>query len=234
MSTITNKELKENIKDSLGLGVSDSSPTLNEAYVIQEKSFKLPTEMLSSKNKRNHIEIYDQNVKDFNRISAELDVADRSAASSDHSEYRSLKLDETYNLNGSYLHELYFANISDLHSEISMDSLTFMRLERDFGTFDDWQQDFIACTLSSRCGWAITGFNLYLQRYVNCMVDLHSLNVPVGIYPVIVMDAWQHAYYRDYLKDVKTYTYAMMKELNWEVIENRFKKAERLAKALRD
>lgn len=48
-------------------------------------------------------------------------------------------------MNGSYLHELYFANIADSQSRISMDSLSYMRLNRDFGTFDNWQRDFIAC-----------------------------------------------------------------------------------------
>ena len=114
-----------------------------------------------------------------------------------------------------------------------MDSLSYMRLARDFGTFDDWQKDFIACCMASRCGWAMTVYNTYLQRYVNCVVDLHSSSVPVGSVPIIVMDVWQHAYYRDYVKDVKTYVFAMMKELNWEVIESRFQRAERIAKVLR-
>ena len=61
---------------------------------------------------------------------------------------------------------------------------------------------------------------------MNCSIDLHSKNVPTGMYPVIVMDMWQHAYYKDYLKDAKTYLIAMMKQLNWNVIEERFKKAE--------
>jgi len=68
---------------------------------------------------------------------------------------------------------------------------------------------------------------------MNCSIDLHSLNVPVGAYPVIVMDVWQHAYYRDYLKDVKTYVYGMMKQLNWKVIEKRFEKADEIQKILR-
>ena len=152
---------------------------------------------------------------------------------SNNSQYRSLKIDETYNMNAAYLHELYFANISDLHSEIAMDSLSYMRLSRDFGTFDAWQKDFIACCSASRCGWAMTYLNTYTQSYMNVPVDLHSLEVPVGCYPIIVMDVWQHAYYKDYLKDVKTYTYAMMKQLNWHVIESRFRKAENVLLALR-
>jgi superoxide dismutase len=46
------------------------------------------------------------------------------------------------------------------------------------------------------------------------------------------MDVWQHAYYRDYLRDVKTYTVAMMKEINWEVIESRIEKAESIARVI--
>jgi len=230
MSKFTNKELEAVIKKSMNL---ETDSQLNEAYVAQAKQFRLPTEFLSEASKKAHLELYDKYVKDFNRISAELDTADREDANSNHSNYRSLKIDETYNLNAAYLHELYFSNISDLHSEITMDSLTYMRLSRDFGTFDAWQKDFIACCMSSRCGWAITYFNTYLQSYVNCSIDLHSLNVPVGAYPIIVMDMWQHAYYRDYLNDVKTYIYAMMKQLNWAVIENRVEKTEKMANALR-
>jgi superoxide dismutase len=50
----------------------------------------------------------------------------------------------------------------------------------------------------------------------------------IGFHPVIVMDCWEHSYYRDYLKDRKTYVFAMMKELDWNVIENRIKIADQI------
>ena len=120
-----------------------------------------------------------------------------------------------------------------MNSVVNMDSIAFMRLERDFGSFDDWQKDFIACAQSAQCGWAITYLNTFTQSYVNCFIDLHSQNVPVGMYPVIVMDMWQHAYYKDYLKDSKMYLLAMMKQLDWEVIEKRIRKADKIIEALR-
>ena len=49
-----------------------------------------------------------------------------------------MTIHETYNMNSAYFHELYFANIGDSNSRINMDSLSYMRLNRDFGTFDDW------------------------------------------------------------------------------------------------
>lgn len=68
---------------------------------------------------------------------------------------------------------------------------------------------------------------------MNCAIDLHSEQVPVGMYPVIVMDVWQHAYYRDYLKDVNSYMSAMMKQLRWNVIEKRFEKADKILNIVR-
>lgn len=226
--TITKKDLLDKIRSDLNL-----QDTLSESIVAQSKKFRLKTDLLSDANKENHIELYDQYVKDFNRISIELDSVDRRNSNSNGSLYRSLKIDETYNLNAVYLHELYFNNISDLHSNIPMDSLAYMRLSRDFGTFDAWQKDFIASCMASRCGWAITYYNMFTQTYMNCPIDLHSLNVPVGAYPVVVMDVWQHAYYRDYLKDVKSYVFGMMKQLNWGTIEKRIEKAEEIAKVVR-
>lgn len=224
-----NKDLKENIRQSLGMNKED----LQEALVIQAKPFSVPTESLSGENIKNHYALYEQYIADFNSISAQLDTVDRQDASSNHSNLRSLKIDEVYNLNAAYLHELYFANIGDLQSEITMDSLSFMRLERDFGSFDAWQMDFLACAQAARCGWVVTGYNVYTQTYMNYVIDLHSIQVPIGVIPVIVMDVWQHAYYKDYLRDVKAYTINMMRELNWNVIEGRFDRTEKAAQALR-
>jgi superoxide dismutase, Fe-Mn family len=197
-----------------------------EAYKVTAKAQNLATERLSEANKSAHRDLHDKYVEALNTISAKLDTVKRGESSANSSEYRSLKVDETYNHNGGYLHDLYFENISDRKSQITVDSLAFMRLERDFGNFDNWQRDFIACNLASRCGWAVTGYSLYLGRYINCTIDLHATNVPIGFIPVIVMDSWQHAYYRDYLNDVKSYTIAMMKELNWSVISARFKRID--------
>ena len=224
MKDLFSKKAKEIIKETLNL---------NEALSAQEKTFTFNSDFLSTDNFQNHIELYQGYLKNFNEISAKLDTADRTNVNCNHSEFRSLKLDEAFNMNGVYLHELYFANIGDPHSEIKMDSLAYMRLSRDFGSFDAWQKDFMACMAASQCGWAITYLNTYTQTYMNAVVDLHTNNVPFGSYPIIVMDAWQHAYYRDYLKDVDTYTRAMMKLLRWPVVEERIAKADKIIQVLR-
>jgi len=237
MSSIDKNELdgmlKGFVKQAVNETVTSKLPKLDEAFVHEPKPFKQVSEFVSQKTKSAHEELYKGYVESFNKVSAELDTADRGNANPRHSQYRSLKVDETFNLNAMWLHELYFANCYDPHSEVTMDSLAYMRLERDFGTFDDWQKDFMACALASKAGWAVVGYHMFLRKYVNIMIDEHSGHVPVGFYPVIVVDMWEHAYYRDYLTDKKSYLIAQMRELNWNVIEDRFKKAEGIAQVVK-
>jgi Fe-Mn family superoxide dismutase len=230
--TLTEKSLVAGIRKDLGLSETVSPEILEEAYVASPKHYDMRTELLSEKNKLKHRELYEGYVQTLNRVSAELDAADRKNVGSAHSEYRSLKIDESYAMNAVYLHELFFANVSDVHSEIQMDSLAYMRLSRDYGTFEAWQYDLIACSLASR-GWAVCAYNTFLQRYVNYVIDSHDQHVTMGSYPVIVLDMFEHSYYRDYTTDKKSYIYAMMKEFDWSIIEDRFKCAEKIAQALR-
>ena len=223
---MNDKTLKQIIREELGL----KGRVVSESYVTQAKKYNLTTELLSDKNKAAHQALLENYVKTLNEVSTKLDTVDREAANLNHSEFRGLKIDETYNMNAAYLHALFFENISDQRSVITMDSIPFMRLERDFGSFDNWQKDFVACALSARNGWAVTVYSFMLKRYINIVVDLHSLNIPIGCVPIIVLDCWEHSYYRDYLSDRKTYAYGMMKEFDWNEIGQRFEKAEKMAK----
>jgi len=206
--------------------------TVNESYVAEPKPYSQVSEFVSQKTKDAHSKLYQTYVKTLNNVSAELDTADRSE-DGNHTMFRSCKLDETYNLNAVWLHELYFANCFDPHSEIYMDSMAYMRLERDFGTFEDWQKDFMACALAAGTGWAVCGYNTFLRRYVNTVVKGHDQGVMLGLYPLIVVDMHEHAYFKDYQTDRKSFLVSQMRELNWNTIEDRVKKAENLHEAIK-
>ena len=221
------EDLKKKVIKTIDAALGE---VLSEAYVTEPKQFNLRTELLSNATKKTQIQEFEEFVAALNRVSAELDGADREDASSKSSDFRSLKINEVYCMNAAFLRALYFENISDLNSRITMDSLAFIRLERDFGTFDDWQKDFIACCSASRDGYAVTGYSVFLKRYMNFVIDEESKNVGIGVVPIIVMDMNVGAYFRDYLDDKKTYVLAMMKEFNWEQIEKRFTRAEKVAK----
>ena len=128
-------------------GTIKSAEMKTEAYVVQSKSVSSKTETLSDKNKKNHQELMEGYVKSLNEISAKLDSVNRDEVSPNSCDLRQLKIDEAYNLNAAFLHGMFFENTGDTNSKLTTDSLTFMRLERDWGSFDKWQKDFIACGL---------------------------------------------------------------------------------------
>ncbi len=204
------------------------SDLLDEAYVAQKKTYAMTTSYVSEPAKKHHEQLYTGYTEMLGRVSAEVDAADKVNVSAAHSPYRHAKKDEVYNLNATYLHELFFANCFDPNSELFQDAIAFMHLARDWGTFDAWMADFMACALASRGGWVVCGYSLYLKQYINVCVDSHDQGVLVGLVPVLVIDMWEHAYVRDYAADKKSYLTAMMREIDWEVVEDRVERVDAL------
>jgi len=227
---------KPNLKNDVLKAIDDVLPkrqALNEAYVVEPKKFSLSTEKLSPKVKSARIKHFENTVEQLNKISAELEGADPENANKVSSKFRNLKTAESFAINDAFLQGQFLDNISDLNSSITMDMLCYMRLARDFGTFDDWQKDFIGCAKSSRDGYAVTAYSIYLQRYINLVVDTADAGVPFSAIPVIVIDVSEGCYYRDYVANLEGYVKNMMRELNWDVIENRFKKCEKIARVMK-
>ncbi len=129
--------------------VQEAFGQVKEAYVPQRKTYAMTTDHLSEETKKDHEALYRKEVETLTRVSAELDAADKLDVDNNHSNYRSTKKDEVTNLNAVYLHELYFANCFDPNSELFLDALAYMRLAADWGTFDAWMADFMACAMAA-------------------------------------------------------------------------------------
>lgn len=200
---------------------------LNEAVILMPRTFIMRSENQSATTKENHEKLYKSYVDSFNKISAKLDTVSRGDAdNSNDSEFRRLKVDENHNMNGVKLHELYFTNVGDPKSEIRADSIPFMRLSRDWGTFDAWQLDFRACGMAAREGWAVCYFDPFKNQYFNCFIEAHNLHVPLMGIPVLVVDTWHHAWFYDFPGEKLEYMNKSMREINWEVVEMRMMAAE--------
>jgi superoxide dismutase len=212
--------IRNKVREELGM---------NEAYVVQAPPVEMQTELLSSKSQLILKNLVDTYAKELNHVSAELEGASRDLAMPDASSYVALKAQEGRLLQLSFLLGLHITNIGDPQSLLTMDSLSYMRIERDFGTFDSWQKDFIACAIGSAC-FAVTAYSLELRRYINLIVD-DNHPLPPSVIPVISLAVMPQLYVRDYLDDRKSYVFAMMKEFNWNSVENRVKRAEKCAAA---
>ena len=207
--------------------VETAKKLIKEAVIVMPRPFIMKSEVQSPTTKENHEKLYKNYVDSFNKISSKLDTIPKTDAdNNNNSEFRRLKQDEVHNLNGVKFHELYFTNSGDLHSEIRADSTPFMRLSRDWGTFDQWQLDFRACGMVAREGWAVCYFDPFKQQYFNCFIEGHTINLPLMAIPVLVMDTWHHAWFYDYPGEKMEYLNKSMREINWHVVEMRMLAAE--------
>ncbi len=228
---INEGQLKKIITDSFEPS-DENKKNLKEAYSLQPKSYTQVSDLVSQRTKDSHLHLYHDYINNLNKLSVEIDASSKTDQNSKQYEFRSLKINEAYNLNSVALHEAYFANCFDPNSELYMDTLSYMRLQRDFGTIESWQTNFLTCAINSN-GWVVCGYNTFLKRFVNTIVNENSQDVMVGLIPAIVIDCHEHAYFRDYLNDKKNFILAQMKEFNWEVIEERFRKLDKIHEVLK-
>ncbi len=166
--------------------------------------------------------LYAGYINKLNEIEERLRKCDRKGANQVFSDFRALKADETFALNGVILHELYFENLGGRGGRPSGRLSELMT--RDFGSFDAWAEDFRACGMAAR-GWVILALSVRDNRLHNYCLDTHNFNFPAGAIPLLVMDVYEHAYAIDYGVKRPPYIEAFMKNIDWKVVETRLEKA---------
>jgi len=167
--------------------------------------------------------LYAGYIKKLNEVEEKLLTADRGAANQAYSEYRGLKADETFALNGVILHELYFENLSTKGGGPATGNVS-EKINRDFGSFDKWAEDFRASGLAAR-GWVMLTYSLYDNKLHNYTLDSHNYNVAYLQVPLLIMDVYEHAYAIDYGVKRPPYIDAFFKNIDWETVNARVEKA---------
>jgi Fe-Mn family superoxide dismutase len=157
-------------------------------------------------------------VNKLNEIEERLKDSDLTKANQIFSEFRALKADETFALNGVILHELYFENLGGKGGKPGGKLAEL--IDRDFGSFEKWADNYKACGMAAR-GWVKFGFCLYDGKLHNYCMDTHNFNVPGGTAPILIMDVYEHAYTIDYGVKRPPYIEAFMKNIDWSVAEKR-------------
>lgn len=175
-----------------------------------------------------HDVLYAGYVNKLNEIEEKLPSADKGKANATFSDFRALKKEEVFAQNGILLHELYFENISPAvirqpaeEAGRAVPEALQQSIEKDFGSLDAWQEDFLACGMSSR-GWVIMAQNPTDGRLHNYIADIHDVGGVWGVMPLLVLDMYEHSYFIDYGTKKKDYINAFIKNINWDVAENRF------------
>lgn len=189
--------------------------------MIEKVNFRYTDDItvINAKQFEAHIRLYQGYVNNINKIDQILNNdPKREDANSTFSFFRECKRGETFALDGVILHELYFENIGgQMNAPIPAAT---QELERCFGSFNNWQEDFIATAKVSR-GWAVLCFDQRSYRLRNISLDAHDHGNIAYSAPILVLDMYEHAYFLQYADNKAEYINRFMENINWEVVASR-------------
>jgi superoxide dismutase, Fe-Mn family len=131
-----------------------------------------------------------------------------------------------FNVSGHVLHSIFWKNLSPDGGD-KPDGDLATGLDEFFGGFDAFKSQLTqASSTIQGSGWGVLAWEPLGQRLLVEQVYDHQGNVGNGSIPLLVFDAWEHAFYLQY-KNVKAdFFTALWNIINWADVAARFKKAK--------
>jgi len=133
-----------------------------------------------------------------------------------------------FNVSGHVLHSIFWQNLIPKGGE-RPSGLLAAWIDRDFGSFDLFKKQLVQAAVTIMgSGWAALVWDPIARRLGTTQVHDHQSQITQGGIPLLVMDAWEHAYYLQYQSDKAKYFEAVWNLWNWEDVSKRLDLAQRL------
>ncbi|MEU4744340.1 superoxide dismutase [Actinosynnema sp. NPDC023658] len=127
-----------------------------------------------------------------------------------------------FNLSGHVLHTMFWDNLSPDGGD-RPDGELAAAIDEHFGSFDAFAKQLSAATaLVQGSGWGVLAWEPLSGRLVVEQVYDHHGNVGLNTTPVLVFDAWEHAYYLQYRNVRPDYVQKLWTLVNWADVTRRF------------
>ena len=164
---------------------------------------------------------YQGSVKGPNTIEQKLAaaMADKDFAAPIYSGLTREELDRTGSV---VLHEYYFDNMTPGGSPMPSSGKLLDAINSSFGSLDLFRADFKPVATMRGVGWAIAFQDPTTKSISNHWVTLHNDGNPAGYKPILIMDAWEHAFVPDYKPTERgKYVEAYLQNIDWKAVEGR-------------
>jgi Fe-Mn family superoxide dismutase len=153
------------------------------------------------------------------------DTLDKLADARDKGEFGAIVgLEKTlaFHTSGHILHSLYWQNLSGDGGD-KPDGALAAAIDADFGSFDGFKAQLTQATATTQgSGWGVLSYdNLGSKLTVQQVYD-HQGNVGIGNTPLLVFDAWEHAFYLQYKNVKPDYVAALWNIVNWADVAARY------------
>lgn len=177
---------------------------------------------MTSKQIQEHYKLYIGYVNKLNEIwNKTNDAKSYGESSPTYSEMRSLKLGETFALDGVKLHQLYFENITGGANTPTGEIVNLIK--RDFGSYENFLQYLKSAGLAMR-GWVVLAIDPLDNKLHIFGSDAHDVGAIWSAFPLMIMDVYEHAYFLDFGTDRKKYIDTFIENINWQIVNNRLQK----------
>lgn len=183
---------------------------------------------LSQKQLSEHYSLYEGYLKSYRKVRSELNKVDRPSSNHTYSRYRTIKESESYLVNAIRLHELYFQNIGKSSSIINTVH-TFIK--ENYKNYTEWSRDFKACALAAR-GWVLFGYDHYEKNFKFIIMDDHTTGSIALYTPIIVFDAYEHAYMIDFGSDKSKYFDWFVDHIDWAEVSIRIDNLDKYERSI--
>jgi Fe-Mn family superoxide dismutase len=140
-------------------------------------------------------------------------------------EINGLKREALIALNSMILHEIYFDGLGESGGNDPGGPLA-AALERDFGSVARWRTEFVAMAKAQGggSGWTLLSWSPRAGRLINAWAADHTHGIADGV-PVLALDMYEHAYHMDFGAKAGAYVDAVMHNIHWPRVGQRYERA---------
>jgi Fe-Mn family superoxide dismutase len=184
---------------------------------------------ISAKNVEEHLKLYAGYVKNTNSILEKIPEYEGYAKEDTFAPYVVGELHRrfSFEFNGMRNHEYYFKSLEGGAKPLPANSKFKKATEKDTPSFEMWLSGFKSLAMTRGIGWAVVYYDKQTEQLVYAWIDEQHLGQLNGLSWILGIDMWEHAFIYDYpTSEKKKYIDAFFANLNWEVIEENFKKAQ--------
>jgi Fe-Mn family superoxide dismutase len=156
-----------------------------------------------------------------------LDKLEEARTKGDFAAIPALERALAFNVAGHVMHSIFWKNLKPNGGGQPGGALA-EQINKDFGSFDNMKKQLNAASSTVfGSGWGAVVWEPVLGKLITTQIYDHQSNFTVGGTPVLVFDAWEHAWYLQYQNRKAEFFDALWNVINWDDVAARVEEAKK-------
>ena len=161
-----------------------------------------------------------------NGANAALEKLEKARNGEIQIDIKAILRDYSFNYDGHVLHSFFWTNMAPSGKGGGQAGGSVAdRINKDFGSYDKFKLQFTeAAKTVEGSGWALLLYDKEADQLVLTQIEKQNVMHLAGLPILLGLDVWEHAYYLQYWNDRAKYVESWWNVVNWDDVENRFRK----------